>query len=226
MTRSEIQKEIDKSEVQETLTLWLMPILILIPYVMHECNSNWSLFADIMSGVGSIGAAVFTIFIYRLASKEWKRNNSISELDLYYKIKRDFSTEFSQDVLINIARNDLEFKSITEDYSTIEWLGGPVYDSSYFVQAFLGSFEDLAMFHDKGLMAFETLNSGYGSTILMVGNNRAIVDLIRHLRARLKDGDANYYSGFEDLYRRVRETLEEDRQKYYRKDFSSEPENS
>jgi hypothetical protein len=61
---------------------------------MCACDFDWFLLANVLSGVGSLGAAIFTIFIYRLARTEWKRNNSTSEFDTYYKLKHDLGSEY------------------------------------------------------------------------------------------------------------------------------------
>lgn len=190
---------------------------------MCACEFDWSLFANVISGVGSLVAAGFTIFIYLLAKNEWKRNNSISELDLYYRIKQDFDTEYSRKMYASVVKNKVSLgdkgheKVLVISNTTEE-------DTAYFTHSFLGSFEDLALFHERELISFDTLNSGYGSMILAVGNNKAIVELIKYLRSGVKDGDNNYFSGFETLYKAVRETLEEEKKQYYRKDFGAEPE--
>lgn len=188
---------------------------------MCFCEFDWSLFANVLSGIGSLGAAFFTIFIYQLAKKEWKRNNSISELDLYYRIKQDFDTEYSRRMYAGVIKNKISLGDNSRE-KVLVINGSTEEDTAYFTQSFLGNFEDLAVFHEKELISFETLNSGYGSMLLAVGNNKAVVDLIRHMRSGVKNGDDNYFSGFEKLYKDVRETLEDEKKKYYRIDFNSE----
>jgi hypothetical protein len=187
---------------------------------MCVCDFDWSLFGNVISGVGSVGAAFFTILIYFLAKQEWKHNNSISEFDTYYKLKNDLGSEYAMRMYSSLAKGKLSLGD-NQGEKVITNNGKPEEDIGYFNLAFLGHFEDLSMLYDKELISFELLNSGYGSMILVVGNDPFIVDLIKYLRGRAKDGDDSYFGGFENLYKEIRLSLTLEKQEFYRKDFNS-----
>jgi hypothetical protein len=187
---------------------------------MEACEFDWSLFSNVMSGAGSVVAAVFTIFLFYLARKELKKNNLIAEGDLYFRIKQDFDTEFSKEIYSSILHNEIKF-CLDINPTCVKISKDKSYTSAYFFQAFLGSFEDLAFFHEKGLMSFEVLDSGYGYMVLETGNNNAVVSSIQFLR-QSKGGDINIFIGFETLYKKLRATLGEEAKKKYRADFGPE----
>jgi hypothetical protein len=190
---------------------------------MSVCEFDWSLFGNLLSGIGSIIAAIFTIMLFSLARHELKRNNQIAEGDLYFRIKEDFDTDISRAIHSCVVHNQIKFdKSSTPESVNAT---GTSYSITHFTNAYLGSFEDLAFFHDKGLMSLEVLDSGFGYMILETGNNETICNIIQHLRAG-KENDDSIYSGFETLYKKIRATLTDEQKKLFREDFSPTSQNT
>jgi len=185
---------------------------------MNACEIDWSLLGNVMSGFGSLVGAAFTILLFFLASKELKRNNLIAEGDLYFRIKQDFDTEFSRKVHGLVISNRMIFHKDTVPES-VRVSDNETYPLTHFTYSYLGSFEDLSFFHEKGLMSLDVLDAGFGYMILETGNSKVIFDIIQHLRNG-KEKDNSIYIGFENLYKKIRDTLNEDQKKLYRKDFN------
>jgi hypothetical protein len=187
---------------------------------MHACDVvDWSLLGNVMSGIGSIIAAVFTILLFSLARTELKRNNLIAEGDLYFRIKEDFDTDVSRKMHACIVDNQITFdKDGTSP--TIKLRNHECYTLTHFTYTYLGSFEDLAFFHEKGLISHDVLDAGFGYMILEAGNNETICEIVRYLRNG-KEKDKSVYSGFEKLYIKIRNTLNDEQKELFRVDFSS-----
>src|SRR5437879_12786638 len=153
--------------------------------MMCACEFDWSMFANVMSGIGSIGAALFTILIFNLAKREWKKNNSISELELYYKLKADLYSEFSIKMYKAIVRDKLQFnlKNGTAEFS----IDSEITSTSEVGLHFLGHIEDISIFLEEDIITFSKLNSGFGTMILEIGDYQPIRNYIKHIRRTYTD---------------------------------------
>lgn len=183
------------------------------------CDMN--LFWNGVTSVSACLSLVATVAIYFLARKELIKNNEISELDIYFKIKSDLNSEVSQKIYKAILDNHLNFVRDTTHgnvrFTILEsadnnWKTIPMADVD---MGFLGHLEDLAMAHEKNLISLETIKSGYSSVILITGNAPCIYNYISYLRNE-KFHDKELYSGFEKLYLKLHNELSEELKKKYR----------
>ena len=70
---------------------------------------DWNLFWTGLSAVSTFLSLIAAVFIYVLAKNELKKNNEISELDVYFKIKADLNSETSQKIYRAILEGHLQF---------------------------------------------------------------------------------------------------------------------
>jgi hypothetical protein len=98
---------------------------------MSACNIDWSLLGNVMSGIGSFVAAVFTILLFLLARAELRRNNLIAEGNLYFRIKQDFDTDVSRKIHGCIVDSQITFDK-GDTVATIKLLGGDCYTLTHF----------------------------------------------------------------------------------------------
>jgi len=182
---------------------------------MCLCEFDWSLFANVVSAIGSIVAAGITVFIYRFAKHELKRNNSIAEVDLYYKIKSDLMSEKSLSLYHQLTNDELSFDPEKEVFIR-ESQQISMYDVSL---SFLGHIEDIAVFLKEGIISYEKINDGFGSMILEVGSTQSIRDFIYYSRNAYEDKMNNNWAGFERLYLRLYADLPDHQKDSYNESF-------
>lgn len=179
---------------------------------------DWNLFWTGLSAVSAFLSLIAAVLIYVLAKNELKKNNEISELDIYFKIKADLNSESSQRIYTAILENHLQFvrnQNATVNFQIFEGLSWEPLPMSVVDIGFLGHIEDLAMAYEKSLISLETIMSGYSSLLLTAGNSPCIYNYISYLRNE-KFNDKELYSGFEQLYLKLYSRLSEDLKKRYR----------
>jgi len=174
------------------------------------------------NGVTAIATALSlaaTVLIYILARKELTRNNKISELEIYFRIKSDFSSIEFQTIYRAILEKHIEFFRRHNEPPAFSILGQDnhwvPFPMTNVEQGFLGHIEDLALAHESDLISFETVKSGYGSLILNSGNSPCIYNFISYLRNE-KFKDSELFSGFEQLYLKLYQQLPKDQKVKYR----------
>jgi hypothetical protein len=179
---------------------------------------DWNLFWTGLGAVSTFLSLIAAVFIYVLAKNELKKNNEISELDVYFKIKADLNSETSQKIYRAILEGHLQFVKKDDTPPFFQYFNGqsnlilpmPEVDIN-----FLGHIEDLAVANEKGLISIETIMSGYSSIVLASGNAPCIYNYISYLRNE-KFEDKDLYAGFEQLYSKLYGRLSEDLKKRYR----------
>ncbi len=179
---------------------------------------DWNLFWTGLSAVSTFASLIAAVLIYILAKNELKKNNEISELDVYFKIKADINSEASQKIYCAILEGNLRFDrkaDSTVNFNIFDGLSWRAFPMAEVDMNFLGHIEDLALVNEKNLISIETIISGYSSLILRVGNSPCIYNYIAYLRNE-KFNDSEIYSGFEQLYLKLYGSLSEDLKKGYR----------
>ncbi|MFN5168161.1 MAG: hypothetical protein ACK5DD_00940 [Cyclobacteriaceae bacterium] len=179
---------------------------------------DWNLFWTGLGAASTFLSLIAAILIYILARNELKKNNEISELDVYFKIKADLNSDSSQKIYLAILENRLLFVRNLNGSVGFEISDGATWQTLPMSQVdvgFLGHVEDLALAYEKGLISLETIMSGYGSLILNSGNSPSIYNYISYLRNE-KYHDKDLYSGFEQLYLKIYGCLSESLKLKYR----------
>jgi hypothetical protein len=69
----------------------------------------------------------------------------------------------------------------------------------------LNNIEDLSIFYEKGILKLSTIDAGYGYSILNIGNNI----VIREILSRESEIGLQAYSGFRKLYDEIWSLLDD-----------------
>lgn len=179
---------------------------------------DWNLVWSALSAISAFFSLIAAIFIYVLAKNELAKNNSIAELDIYFKIKSDLNSPDSQQIYSALIEEHLRFARNQD--GSVGFLvknkeNWEPFQMNRINSNLLGHIEDLALVYEKGLVTFDTIMAGYGSLILNAGNSPAIYNYISYLRNE-KFKDKDLYSGFEQLYLKIHSHLTDDLKTRYR----------
>lgn len=190
-------------------------------------NTDWTKVSAISTGIAAFATIIYVIFtwsIFRATSNAAKASakaadetakaaasNAIAnELSAYLTLKADLTSEIFNKVSRYSRLNKLEITTnlneqvqytLDDDVLRIK--------EEEFILKVLNNIEDLALFHDKNVLTIETIDAGYGYSILNIGNNEAVR---RWIRQELEDG-SEAYAGFEKLYELIYNRLESEREK-------------
>jgi hypothetical protein len=166
-------------------------------------NINWTAIGAIGAVIAAIVAIFYTLFTYQLL-KESKyaveTNNKLVEFQIYSKLSDQLSSEKAAVILDIIEKNWFYIEEITDRTNVVH--ENPKKDKLLgkdIRRYILGPIEDLSKFKDDGLLSMESIDTGFGNIILMLGNNEAVVDYIKYLRKKIYFAD-NIHCGFESLY--------------------------
>lgn len=152
----------------------------------------------VVSSLGSILSGVFTILLYFLGRKQINKLVNSSELDVYYRLKYDFSSFESKSLLNCIVSNELII--VTEDNKLPK-----LYDKGgkLLLDDLLNHIEDLCIFYDKKLISKSTMVEGYGSIVLNTFQCQTIIEYIIIKRSYFKT--PSLHTGLEKLYKIINE---------------------
>lgn len=176
--------------------------LILLTANNETSTTVWEVFSGLGALLGAIVAAVYTCLTYQLLSKTTASlnlstkaielnektlaaNNKLTE----YQIYKEFGEKLYQN-------------KITKLLSEIKSCSARLYfgDELDFVRfEVLNHLEDLAKFYEDKLISIESVNTGFGSMILYLGNNDGVKQIIKDEREIFP----TIFSGFENLYNAI-----------------------
>lgn len=180
--------------------------------------AGWQTLGAMATMVAAIATILYTFFTYKLlassqisiavANENRAVTNKLAEFQIYMKITEQLVTDKAFELLELIA---------DDDFIIVEARRAELQNEQHFIlesdlrRYILNPLEDLAKFHDDGLVTMSSIDSGFGNTILQVGSSNQIAQYITS--ARLKD--RGIYEGVESLYRKERGLLtEEERSRY------------
>lgn len=189
----------------------------------------WSILSSIATVLACIVAAVYTIATYKILSVTSKaakatsdaaiQNATANELSAYLELRKDLTSEVFWNVSSYAYRKDLTSNEdkivITQNInSKEEW---EIIEEILYIRplclikAVLNNIEDLAIFLDKGVLTIETIDAGFGYSLLYIGNN----DTIRNFIKEQNNSGSSVYGGFENLYALIYDKLKpEEKEKY------------
>jgi hypothetical protein len=136
---------------------------------------------------GTIATILYTFLTYRLLMQNKKineTNNKLAEFQIYNEIAKLLSTDNAK-AWVEKCRN----KTILVTEET----------RNKICYELLNPLEDLAKFWEDKLVTIESINSGFGLTILVVGNNDKIAELIKSEKSEHEA----LYTGIESLYMKI-----------------------
>lgn len=186
------------------------------------CSWSWPGWTA-LAAIGALSAAganiFYTVYTHRIlkaAVTQTEKNNQIAEFQTYVHLASELNCETAQDILSACIQGNLTIGS------QFPSSGVSGHESNYPAQDIrrfiLGPIEDIYKFYEDGLISFESLDSGFGYTILNIGNNQAIVEYINYLRKEVYSNNS-LYGGFESLYMKVHNNLPNEEKAKYRATF-------
>ncbi len=155
------------------------------------------------TAVAAIASVIYTGLTYLLlrsakksldiANKQTVKANKLAEFQIYMKITEQLFT--------NEAFQLLEMIS-DDNFTIVQVKGTELVDGKQEIteaelrRYILNPLEDLAKFHEDGLVTIESIDSGFGNVVLQIGGSPQIVNYI--VTARFKD--PGIYEGIEKLF--------------------------
>jgi hypothetical protein len=155
--------------------------------ICQNIPTNWQELANVSAVLTMFITAIYAGITYSLLKKSEESvaaNNKLINFQIYNDISRSIVSNEFNDWVVKCRDKDLEL-SIEDKYSIKMNLLNPL--------------EDLALFLEKKLISIEDVSSGYGSVILVVGNNNAVANLIIEEQREFSET----FSGFESLYSEI-----------------------
>ena len=183
-------------------TIHFLHIYILCP--VESPLINWT-------AVGAFGSIIAAIFTIAIAIATWRytgytknilegnnkileKNNKLAE----YTIYKDFTDKLSKAEAEDLIRACREDKLLIDRYDVN--IINAFFSTGFNIKKhLLDILEDLSKFEQDQLISLESVDSGWGYSILYVGNNSEIRRYIKALRGTR----TSPYAGLEILYFRI-----------------------
>ena len=174
--------------------------------------SGWTAISALGALIAAGVAAIYTYFTYQLLTTNREtadKTNRLNEFQIYKEVSAHLNNADTK-YLSDICRNNTliinyNINAAEKNVNTVS--------SDYLNRILLNALEDIAVFWKNGLIKTETLNTGFGYTILGIGNCQTVIDHI--IKSRL--AFPNLFSGFEELYNEIFAICPEEETKGYRK---------
>jgi hypothetical protein len=181
------------------------------PQISTYVWEGWTMVGAIATVIAAIATVLYTYFTYHLlsatkasidiANENRDKANKLAEFQIYTKLSDDLSSPKALELFDIIEKNCFDIEEINETQPGA--YSNPPRDSisgKDLRRFILGPIEDLAKFKDDNIISIESIDSGFGNTILMLGNNEQVVKYIKYLRTKIYYAD-NIHCGFESLYK-------------------------
>lgn len=188
--------------------------------LLHH-NIDWAVVSDIATVLAFFAAALYTWFTYDIlkqTAKAANQNATANELSAYLALRKDLCTpHFS--LVTQYARSNkltlLDKPLVTNGGETHSYEQNGYYfiTKASLITDILNNVEDLALFHERNILTIETIDSGFGYTILNLGNNTEINQYINKLREHQREA----FNGFIKLYGSIYNMLDETEKSNYLK---------
>lgn len=204
-------------QVQNEVTFWNWP--------------GWTFIGALSAFIAAVATGFYTWFTYHLlsatknsidiANSNRETANKLAEFQIYSKLSDQLSSEKVLSLLDTIENGWFDVEEIAE--SAPGAYANPPRETitgKDIRRHILSPIEDLAKFKDDGLLSMESIDTGFGNTILMLGNSKPIVDYIKYLRKKVYFSD-NIHCGFESLYEEELNCCSEEERSKYTNHFKS-----
>jgi hypothetical protein len=161
---------------------------------------------------------VFTAALVLVAWKELGDLVRTSKADFIFRLKNSFFTEEARRLLFLVGENLLQFEDSEIPYFKIRKVNDAILRglfedlgikgstvSTYTVDdVLLGPFEDVALFLNGKLITEKHAYEMFDTYVTLCWENEEIQKYILSIRREPRDSDT--YSGFDDLYKRLRKS--------------------
>jgi len=155
-------------------------------------------FWTIVSSIGSILSGVFTILLFFVGISQIKKLVSSGELDLYYKLKQDFSSSESITLYNCIIGNDI---IIHTDNNGRPYM--MTNQNDFLSDELLNHLEDMDIFLQRKLIKKNTIIEGYGTIVERTWNSQLIQQYINLKRTFYQT--ETLHTGLEHLHTIINE---------------------
>ena len=162
---------------------------------------GWTFVAAVGSLIAAIATSLYTYFTFHLLSsnqRSIKISNKLAEFEIYNRIAENLFSDRALELLEIIWRGNFYIQGFNFQESSDT--GKEKITARELRKYFLSPIEELAKFCDDELITFDSIDRGFGTIILQVGNSKTIVDFIKHLRSNIYHSK-HLFKGFEELYR-------------------------
>jgi hypothetical protein len=173
---------------------------------INETNFwNWPGWTVIVA----VTTLLYTFFTYRLllatkksidiANDNKIKANKLAEFQIYTKIADSVNLDKAIELIASVGAEWFDIEEIA-DRSGIVAESPPIkiLKGSEIQRYILNPLEDLAKFKGDDLISISSINSGFGSLILMIGGSKLIVDYIKYQQTKVYKSNS-IYSGIESL---------------------------
>lgn len=180
---------------------------------MFSCSFWYKTLAD-PAIFWPMATTIVTVVLAFVAWIQLRDLAQTSRADFIFRMKSDFFTEETRRLLFLVEEDFIEFEDDHIPYFSIRTPGGSNHQrfselgiagstvSTYVVDdCLLGPFEDIDLFLMQGLINPTHAREMFQTYIAICWKNAEIQKYIEV--SRQKHGNANIYSGFDDLYRRL-----------------------
>lgn len=187
---------------------------VLLSSCLERIKDFSSIATSWIMAIATVFYVIYTYGLFKSTKQSIDKNNRLAEFQIYMKINDALFFDKALAIIDKIEHNDLLI--IESEYS----MNSPLYKPESTILGkelrmyLLGPLEDLAKFHDDGLISLESIDSGFGNTILKVLSNRVIVDYIIHLRRNVHFSE-NLFCGIQSLFEKILENCEDGEKSKY-----------
>ena len=161
--------------------------------------NGWNIVAAVASLIAAIATSLYTYFTFHLLSSSQRSitiSNKLAEFEIYNRIAEKLFSDRALELLEIIWKDNFHIQGFNYQESDT---AKETITARELRKYFLTPLEDLAKFRDDGLITFDSIDRGFGTIILQVGNSKNIVEFIKHLRSKIYHSQ-QLFKGFEELY--------------------------
>lgn len=177
------------------------------------CNEinfwNWPGWTVIVA----VTTVLYTLFTYRLlratkksldiANENKGKANKLAEFQIYTKIADSLNLAKAIELIDSVGDGWFDIEEIADRSGIIaESPQKKMLKGSEIQRFILNPLEDLAKFKEDDLISISSINSGFGSLILMIAGSKSVLDYIKYQRTEVFKS-SSIYSGLESLVEEV-----------------------
>lgn len=141
--------------------------------------------------------SILTLGTLIVTYRQLRRSSKIQEIDIYFKIKEEFKSNNSVQLIECIIDNKIGLSSIQLDIPKL--IDTRIEHEDVFLKNdLLDHIEDLSIFYDRGLISKKLITEGYGTIIIKTYECEMIklyIDKVRNYY-----NDKYLYEGLQKLY--------------------------
>lgn len=169
-------------------------------FILLELSMCWQFTVAIFTILGATVTAIYTAITYGI----FKQNKNVNQFSVYLALRNNLTS----DVFTYTAHYAKKAKLIVDRSNSINSPGYKTEHDSFeinlvnFKRDVLDNIEDLAIFWDRGILSSDLIDAGYGYSILYIGANQTVREIIKELLI-----ERETCNGFGRLYIKIHSAL-------------------